>query len=108
MSLYNIWLTPVITENQSPGITLVGAHKRTDRQTLQTDIHETDRTVTDIRATNRTVTDRHKTNRTVIEIRETNKIVADKRNQLNCNFSNIIQVEIITMKKYRKIYSGIA
>ena len=108
MSLYNIWLTPVITENQSPGITLVGAHKRTDRQTLQTDIHETDRTVTDIRATNRTVTDRRKTNRTVIEIRETNKIVADKRNESNCSFSNITQFEIITIRKYRKIYSGIA
>ena len=79
-----------------------------DRQALQTDIHETDRTVTDIRTTNRTVTDRHKSNGAVIKIREINKIVADKCNQLNCNFSNIIQVEIITMKKYRKIYSGIA
>ena len=79
-----------------------------DRQTLQTDIGETDRTVTDIRTTNRTVTDRRKTNRTVIKIRETNKIVTDKRNRSNCNFSNFIQIEIISIRKYRKIYSGIA
>ena len=86
----------------------MGAHKRTERQTLQTDIHEIDRTVTDIRATNQTVTDRRKTNRTVIEIRETNEIVADKRNESNCSFSNITQFEIITIRKYRKNYSGIA
>ena len=79
-----------------------------DRQTLQSDIRDTNRTVTDIHTTNRTVADRRKTNRTVIEIRETNKIVADKRNESNCSFSNITQFEIITIRKYRKIYSGIA
>ena len=79
-----------------------------DRQTLQSDIRDTDRTVTDIHTTNRTVADRRKTNRTVIEIRETNKIVTDKRNRLNCNSSNLIQVGIISIRKYRKMYSGIA
>ena len=86
----------------------MGAHEWTDRQTLQTDIRETDRTVTDIRTTNRTVTDIRKINETVTEIRETIKIVADKGNQSNCNFSNITQVEIIAIRKCRKIYSGIA
>ena len=80
MGLYNIWPSPVITENQSPRNHSSGC-TRVDGQTLQTDIRETNRTVTDIRTTNRTVTDRRKTNRTVIEIRETNKIVTDKRNR---------------------------
>ena len=107
MRLYNIWPTPVITENQSLQNHSSGC-TQIDRQTLQTHIRETNRTVTDIRTTNRTMPDRRKTNRTVIEIRETNKIVTDKRNRSNCNFSNFIQVEIINIKKYRKIYSGIA
>ena len=107
MRLYNIWPTPVITENQSPRNHSSGC-TRVDRQLLQTDIRETDQTVTDIRTTNQTVTDRRKTNRTVIETRETNKIVTDKRNRSNWNFSNFIQVGIISIRKYRKIYSGIA
>ena len=70
--MYNIWPTPVITENQSPRNHSSGC-TQVDRQALQTDIRETDQTVTDICTTNQTVTDSSKTNRAVIEISETNK-----------------------------------